>query len=233
MRDDNAQMEMLLGLYRGMGDGELLQLAAQSDDLTDVARAALAQVMRERSLSVADDAAPEEADDEPEEGDPSRLREGERWVWTFEDAFQAGEAIRLLDDAKIWHRVIDKSSSGDDDGASRTLLGLMVIVEEQDYAAAVELFRRRMGLFPEAEVHGAGGSPLSGMEGTELLSMFEREEALAVADALGRAGISYWWRDGRQETEELPDEGTVAIEVRGRDVGEAQVVAEKRLAEMG
>lgn len=217
MRDDNAQMEMLLGLYRGMGDGELLQLAAQSDDLTDVARAALAQLMRERSLSVADDAVePAEA---AAEGDPSRLREGERWLWTFEDGFQASEAVRLLDEARIWHRVIDQS--------------LMVIVEETDYAAAVELMRAKMGLFPVAEIAGAGGSPLSGMEGTELLSMFDREEALVVADALGRAGISYWWRDGKQETEELPDEGTVAIEVRERDVGEAQVVAEKRLAELG
>jgi hypothetical protein len=226
-------MEMLLGLYRGMGDGELLQLAAQSDDLTDVAREALGTVMRERGLSVAIDAASEETDEVPEEGDPSRLREGERWLWTFEDAFQAGEAIRLLDEARIWHRVIDKSSFDDAERASRTLLGLIVIVEETEYEAAAELLRRKMGLFPEPEVAGAAGSPLSGMEGTELLAMFEREEALVVADALGRAGISYWWRDGKQETEELPDEGTVAIEVRGRDVREAQAVAEKRLAEMG
>jgi hypothetical protein len=221
-------MEMLLGLYRGMGDGELLRLGAQSDDLTDVGRDALAQVMRERSLSVEDDeAGPAEV---ATEGDPSRLAANERWLWTFEDAFQAGEAIRLLNEARIWHRIIEKSLPGD--AASRLLLGLMVIVEEKEYAAAAELLRRKMGLFPEPEVAGAAGSPLSGMEGTELLSMFEREEALAVADALGRAGISYWWRDGRQETEELPDEGTVAIEVRGRDVGEAQAVAEKRLAEL-
>jgi hypothetical protein len=214
-----------------MGDGELLQLAAQSDDLTDEAREALAVVMRERGLSVLGDAS-EEPQPETYPGD-RYLTASECAIWTFADALDASEAIRILNEAGIWHRMVDQTRTTDEGLRSRVLVGLILVVQFTDTEAVVHLLREKMGLFPLDEVEGAAGSPLSGMEGTALLSMFEREEALAVAEALGRAGISYWWRDGRKETEELPDEDTVAIEVRGRDVREAQAVAEKRLAEMG
>jgi len=228
MRDDDAQVKRLVALYEGLADGQLLQMAEQSEDLTDAARDAVAQVMQERGLLAAE---AEEPVDAWAGEDASALRANERWVWTFSDAFQAGEAIRLLDRAGIEHRVVEKASAADPEQESRTLLGLMVIVEAQDYAATVELLRAEMGLFPLAE--GDGGSLLSAMEGTVLLAMFDRAEALVAAEALGRAGISFWWRDGKKEVDELPDEDTVAIEVDAADAPAAQVLVEKRLAELG
>jgi hypothetical protein len=230
MRSDDGQTEMLLALYRGLGDDQLLDMAEQSDDLTDAARAALADVMRERRLSLANADEPDvpQQADEPDEHPPVGV--DERVLWTFEDAFQASEAIRLLTGAGVWHRMSEETRAIG--GGSQVLVGLMVIVQAEDHAAAVTLLRAKMGLFPLAEVEGAGGSPLSGMDGTVLLSMFDREEALAAADALGRAGISYWWRDGKQEVDELPDAGTVAIEVTGERLAEATAVVDERLAEL-
>jgi hypothetical protein len=233
MRDD-GQMEMLLSRYAGMGDGELLRMAEQSEDLTDAAREALAAVMRERGLSaVREDAQPQAARQQSDQEEAPlqgvRLSGNESALWMFRDAFQASEAIRVLTEAGIWHRVADESRAAGEGMQSQVLLGLVVVVQSTDYEAAVALMREKMGLFPLAEVEGAAQSHLTGMEGTVLVSMFDREEALVVAEALGRAGISYWWRDGRQEVDELPDEETVAIEVRGERLVDAVKVVEERL----
>jgi hypothetical protein len=60
--------------------------------------------------------------------------------------------------------------------------------------------------------------------------MFDRNEALVAAQALGEAGITYLWRDGRDDAAELPDEETVAIEVRPADLERATQLVEAALA---
>ena len=62
--------------------------------------------------------------------------------------------------------------------------------------------------------------------------MFEREEALVAAGALGRAGMTYLWRDGRDEAAALPDEETVAIEVRPADLERATGLVEDAVASL-
>jgi hypothetical protein len=60
--------------------------------------------------------------------------------------------------------------------------------------------------------------------------MFERGEGLVAARALGEAGMTYLWRDGRDHVGELPDEETVAIEVRVGDMEHAVGLVEDTLA---
>ena len=60
--------------------------------------------------------------------------------------------------------------------------------------------------------------------------MFERGDALVAARALGLAGMTYLWRDGRDHVGELPDEETVAIEVKAADVERAGRLVEAALA---
>jgi hypothetical protein len=62
--------------------------------------------------------------------------------------------------------------------------------------------------------------------------MFERGEGLVAAQALGEAGVTYLWRDGRDAGAHLPDEETVAIEVRPENVARATTLVEEALAEM-
>lgn len=149
--------------------------------------------------------------------------------WTFADAFEAREAIRVLDDAGLWQRVVDRTEPADS-LRGRTQLALTLIVQDKDLDAAVRLLREKIGLFPKPEVGDGLGSPLSGMQGMVLLAMFDRHEGLVAAEALGKAGISYCWRDGADESQELPDEQTVAIEVRGELMDVATGVVEKALA---
>jgi hypothetical protein len=60
--------------------------------------------------------------------------------------------------------------------------------------------------------------------------MFERGEGLVAAQALGEAGITYLWRDGREEASGLPDEETVSIEVRQADLARATKLVEDAFA---
>jgi hypothetical protein len=49
---------------------------------------------------------------------------------------------------------------------------------------------------------------------------------------LGKVGMTYFWRDGRDVTAGLPDEDTVAIEVRTEDVDRAAKLVEETLASL-
>lgn len=223
----DGQLERLCALYDEKSDDELLGMYADREDLTEVAQQALAETMRGRKLVGREPAVHTQA---PEDDVPSlELAGSEKAIWTFADAFEAREAIRVLDDAGIWQRVVDRTEPADS-LRGRTQLALTLIVRDKDLEAAVRLLREKIGLFPKPEVGDGSGSPLSGMQGMVLLAMFDRHEGLVAAEALGKAGISYCWRDGADESQELPDEQTVAIEVRGELMEVATGVAEKALA---
>jgi hypothetical protein len=226
----DGQLERLCALYDEKSDDEVLGMYDNREDLTEVAQQALAETMRVRGLETRVGAAVEE--DEPE-SDTQDVEVGndERAVWTFADAFEAREAIRVLNEAGIWQRVVDRTQSADG-LRGRVQMELMLIVRSGDLDAAVRLLREKIGLFPKAEVGDGAGSPLSGMQAMVLLAMFDRHEGLVAAEALGKAGVSYCWRDGADESQELPDEQTVAIEVRGEQMEVATGVVEKALAGM-
>jgi len=80
------------------------------------------------------------------------------------------------------------------------------------------------------EAHGEGSADERDEYGLVVLSMFDRNEALAAADALGKVGITYLWRDGRDDTAGLPDEDTVAIEVWAEDMDRAAKLVDEALA---
>ena len=223
----DGQLERLCALYDEKSNDELLGMYADREDLTEVAQQALAETMRGRKLVGREPPVHTQA---TEDDVPSlELAGSEKAIWTFADAFEAREAIRVLDDAGIWQRVVDRTEPADS-LRGRTQLALTLIIRDKDLEAAVRLLREKIGLFPKPEVGDGSGSPLSGMQGMVLLAMFDRHEGLVAAEALGKAGISYCWRDGADESQELPDEQTVAIEVRGELMEVATGVAEKALA---
>jgi hypothetical protein len=228
----DRQIEELCAIYAEKSDGELLDLHDQHENLTDAAQQALEQVMRERKLAGAATLLPKVSPGKmPEVRSGTLLDEHEVCVWTFDDAFQAREALRLLTAAEIEHRVVDTSQkSGDAFRGQNFQLQLSVIVDRKDLKQARDVLQNSLGLFPGPE----GGDETSGLDPVgelALLSMFDLQDALIAAQALGEAGISYVWRDGRDETQQLPDADTVAIEVRTSELERATSLVEEKLAQ--
>jgi hypothetical protein len=223
----DGQLEKLGALYAEKSDGELLDLYEQRDGLTEMAQQALVGVMRERKLSTQ----PVFGVQEPElavsyeEGDDT-LGSGEVLAYLFHDAFQAREAIRTLTEAGIEHRMLDWHVVQPERPVSQTGLDLGLVVTRADLQSTNEVLKEELGLFPEPEGDDA---PEDG-DSMVVLSMYERGEALVAARALGEAGVTYMWRDGRDAGSELPDEETVAIWVNAADVERATQVVEDALA---
>ena len=219
-----GRMDKLSAVYAEKSDGELLSLFERRDGLTEMAQQALAGVMRERGLRTGGAAA---ASVESESAGGERLAAGEGLVYMFHDAFEAREAIRHMREAGIAHRMLDWHVVEPGMEKAYTGVDLGLVVERGDAKRAVQVLKDEMGLFPEPEA--GGGDDGSDEGGLVVLSMFEREEALVAAHALGMAGVTYLWRDGRDETAGLPDEDTVAIEVGAEDMERATEVVETAL----
>jgi hypothetical protein len=224
----DGQMDKLSAVYAEKSDGELLGLFEQRDGLTEMAQQALAGVMRERGLG-ARGAAPVETEDVESDGNRAEsVAESEGLVYLFHDAFEAREAIRHMREAGVAHRMLDWHAVEPEMEKSYTGVDLGLVVERVDAKRAVQVLKEAMGLFPGPEdVAGDDGGDEGGLV---VLSMFDREEALAAAHALGEVGITFLWRDGRDETAGLPDEETIAIEVRAEDMDRAAGLVEKALA---
>jgi hypothetical protein len=228
----DRQIEELSALYAEKTDDELLNLHEQREDLTDAAQQALAQVMHERKLTaVATSAPPISIGRMTEVKSGAMLADNEVCVWTFDDAFQAREALRLLTNAEIEHRVVDSSQkSGDAFRGSSFQLQLSAIVDRRDVKAAMAVLQHAMGLFPGPEGDDANAN-LNDVGELALLSMFDRHDALAAAQALGESGISYLWRDGHDDAQQLPDADTVAIEVHPDQLDRATELVQNKLAQ--
>ena len=218
----------LIKLYNEKTNDELLHLHTNRDDLTEVAQNALARVMQDRNLEAPAAATPEPLHTDQPSGD--QLQPDEVGLWSFDDMFQAQRAIQLLDLEQLWHRIIDHTRQTLAMGG-RTYLN--VIVKEADYDAARKLLHDGMGLFPVAEgdAPDAHASPLDDLVGIYLFdSETEMTEGLAVAQALGKAGVSFLWHDGRDSPEGLADAMTISIEVRQPNAERAAAVVEACLA---
>jgi hypothetical protein len=216
---DDKQLEQLRALYGERNDRELLAMYEQREGLTETAQQALEQVMRERHLS-ANDTAATGAEDELGVVDEAEL------LYIFDDAFQAREAIRHLTEAEVTHRVVDWYALHPELLEARSMLQLALLVPKDEQAHAVTVLRETLDLFPLDEE----GVELNAIGELALVAMFDLANGLLAAQALGEAGISYFWRDGREETQDLPDAETVAIEVRASQLQRAVKLVEEKLA---
>ncbi len=219
----DGQLEKLGALYAEKSDGELLDLYDRRDGLTEMAQQALAGEMRQRRLSPSGGAGAEAGGDEVED----RVEAGEVLAYLFHDAFEAREAIRTMTEAGIAHRMLDWHVVNPEMTVSQTGVDLGLVVSREDVQKTLRVLKESLGLFPEPEeITQEVGEALA------VLSMFERREALVAARALGEAGMTYLWRDGRDHPGEMPDEETVAIEVKASDVERAGQLVEDALAEL-
>lgn len=224
-------METLSALYAEKSDGELLDLFDQRDGLTEMAQQALVGVMRERRLNTQPGFGVQERElagpyAGPDDDGEDRVEPGEVLAYLFHDAFQAREAIRTMTEAGIEHRMLDWHVVQPERPVDPSGLDLGLVVGRGDLQATGKVLKEKLGLFPGAEEAEA----LEDGASMEVLSMFERGDALVAARALGEARMSYLWRDGSEHGSELPDAETVAIEVNAADVERATQVVEDALA---
>ncbi len=225
----NGQLEKLGALYEEKSDGELLGLYGQRDGLTEMAQQALTRVMRARRLPVDEGSGANAGHAAARAEFEDAVGEDEVLVYLFHDAFEAREAIRVMRDAGIAHRMLDWHVVNPEMEVAQTGVDLGLVVSRGEVQTTGAVLKEQLGLFPEAET----GDLAPGIaDSLVVLSMFERGEALVAARALGLAGMTYLWRDGRDHVGELPDEETVAIEVRAADMEHAGHLVEDALAKL-
>ena len=248
---DSQGWERLRALYGQMSDGELLEMAAKPEELTDMAQQALRSEMTSRNLKLERDSGGERrwaadsfADggslsaapsavagvlgstpllDEPQESDQ---HPGESYLIIFHDAIQAGQACEALEAAEIWFRIEDISAPPADGMYSGPAVALRVSVRTGDHDHAVRELRKKMGLFPLPEVTEPDAVV---DDGTVMAVGFfaRREDASAVAAALQQAGI--WQRISENPDGSAENEDAWLVEVKEVDLVRAGDVVEKAL----
>ena len=219
----DRELANFLDVYNDRSDAELLILHENRDDLTDLAQQALAQVLKERSLSVTGVPVAQPLANHSTLAEEA-LDADEAELQTFDDAFRLNEALRLLTHAEIPHRVVNWDEINPRSAATRGMLQLGLIVGKEDEAQARKLLQQKMKLFPQAEGTDAVDDP----RGMTLLGVMSRLNALVVAHALGSAGISYVWSDGRDDM--TLEEQEIRLEVQAQRLEEAHILAEQTLA---
>ena len=113
---DSQALQRLQEYYGEMSDGELLGIAAQPDDLTEMAREVMRGEMTRRGLKLedapADPFSPMERDPLPKPEFGTKLPNGMVVLTTFHDAIATGEACDCLEEAGIDVDVRDVSEKG-------------------------------------------------------------------------------------------------------------------------
>jgi hypothetical protein len=228
---DSEMLRRLQEQYREMSDGELVELAAKPEDLTEVALEVLRGEMTHRGIKLG--AAEEESSGavahalaKPEFG--KKLPDGSVVLITFHDAMAAGEACDFLEGEEIEVDVRDVSakSSGGGSFYGGPPVALEVIVPGRDRARSVTILREKMGLFPLQEVEEADELVDDGTVST--LGFFgRRQDAEDVAKALEEGGI--WHRIVANAEGTVEDENAYRVEVREVDMVGAGDVVEKAM----
>ena len=248
---DSQGWERLRALYAQMSDGELLGMAENPDELTDMAQQALRGEMASRGLKTEHESGGERrwaADsfvdgasrsggssavagvmggtpvmDEPQGSDE---HPGESYLIVFHDAIQAGQACEALEAAEIWFRLEDISAPAADGMYAGPVVALRVSVRTGDHDRAVGELRKKMGLFPLPEVTEPDALV---DDGTVMPVGFfgRREDASAVAAALQQAGI--WQRISENPDGNVENEDAWLLEVKEMDLARAGDVVEKAL----
>jgi len=224
----DREWKRLCELYAEKSDEDLLDLHENRSELTDAAQQALAQVLKDRRLSP--QPLPVEPNATVNARDISLAEEGELLdadevcVYTFDDAFQVSQALQHLQNAGIEHRVVDWNEFTQKSPPYRSTVRLGIIVYRDQEQTARAILQDAMGLFPAPE----GSDPFAELAGLMQVGIFERADALVVAQVLGEAGLSYVWNDDRDDPRATGED--VSIEVRGARLEDAQKLVEERLS---
>ena len=225
----DREWKRLCELYAEKSDEDLLDLHENRGELTDAAQQALAQVLKDRRLSPQEplpaesNAAVNAPDSSPDE-EGELLAADEVCVYTFDDAFQVSQALQHLQNAAIAHRVVDWNEFTQKSPLYRSTVRLGIIVYRDQEQTAKAVLQNAMGLFPAPE----GSDPFAELAGLMQVGIFERADALVVAQVLGEAGLSYVWNDDRDDPRSTGED--VSIEVRGARLEDAQKLVEERLS---
>lgn len=239
--------------YREMSDGELLEMAASPEELTDVAQQVLRGEMASRKLE------PEAQQSRPERrwasdafaessrtsaavpsailgsapaldaapADDSSVGTDESLLGLFYDAIEVGRMCEFLEAAGVPFRIEDiskpKSGLGMYDSPP---VALNVIVAKVDREHAMAVLRKEMGLFPVQEVTEPDAMVDDGTV-SQVGYFGSRADADAVASALDGAGI--WHRVVANEEGSAETEDAWVVEVREVDLMRAGDVVEKAL----
>jgi hypothetical protein len=219
----DRELANFIDVYNDRSDAELMALHENRDDLTDLAQQALAQVMKERGLSVTGVPVAEPAQDHSAAVDEA-LGDDEVELQTFDDAFRLNEALRLLTVAEIPHRVVNWDEVMPSRSNARGMLQLGLIVGKDDYAQAKKLLQAEMKLFPQGEGDGAVADEADGLT---MLGVLSRPQAQRIAQLFGIEGISFLWTDGREVF--TLEEEEVSIEVYKKSVERARELLKQTL----
>jgi len=244
---DSGMREGLAAQYHAMSDGELLQLAANPDDLTDMAQEILRTEMQNRRLEAERPAnnrqgAEEAASARAEDGDLSlltrrdplpkpqfgaALERGKAALATLYDGMAAREACDALDEAGIDVEVRDLSeTAGKGSFYGGVPIALQLIVASADHERAVNVLREKMGLFPQEEIAEPDAMVDDGTVAT-VGQFARRADAEDVARVLTDAKV--WNRISANPEGSAETEDAFLVEVREIDLVGAGELVEKAL----
>jgi hypothetical protein len=227
---DSEMLQRLQESYGAMSDGELLDLAAKPEELTDLANEVLRGEMARRRLELApDEAAPVGTAFGRAGGGGAEkpIRAGAVSLMTFNDAIGAGEACRHLEDAGIEIDVRDVSETSTVGGSfyGGPPVALQVVVAGADVTRAQKILREKMKLFPLKEVEGEDAPDEAAV--VVVASFGLREDADAVAGVLEEGGM--WHRVTANPDGDVETEDAFTVEVREVDQEKALGVVEKAM----
>ena len=237
--------------YREMSDEELLDLAASPDDLTDIAQQVLRGELASRKLKPepsqpasrtrwASDAfansspaqigisgsilgAVPELDAPP--ADDSTVAANESLLGLFFDAIEVGRMCECLEEAGVPFRIEDVSKRNAGSGAyDSPPVALNLIVSKEDRVRAMDVLRKKMGLFPLQEV-AEPDALLDDGTVSQVGYFATRADAEAIAAALESAHL--WHRVVANPEGSAQTDDAFVVEVREVDLMCAGDVVEK------
>jgi hypothetical protein len=253
---DSEMLGRLQSQYGAMSDGELLELVAKPDDLTDMALEVLRGEMTRRNLKAAADlaqAAPVSSGRSPQDEErgawsesaipvgilgsaptldmavpeDSSVAAGETLLGRFHDAIEVGRACQSLEQHEVEFRLVDVAKPRSGTGMyDSPPVALDLIVAKADRERAMAVLRKEMGLFPLQEVEEADAEVDDGTLAT-LGDFGRREDAEAVARILQDAGV--WHRVSANAEGSVEGEDAFTLEVKEVDLMKAGDVVEKAM----
>jgi hypothetical protein len=222
-----SELDRLRAVYADQSDHELLRLHAEREGLTDAGRQALDDEMEQRGLDASAKAEPQVAAAGRLEADNSELTSEEVELWTFPDTYQIQTLIALLQEASIPFRLLDHSEQKWAGLRGSRQIGITVVVPGSREVEAKALLRQV--LFGVADHEEPAEIAFRPPRGLVLLLTCERAEGLAIVQALSEAGISFYWRDGREDNE-VPGIDGIALEVQSAQHAQAEEVVHAWMA---
>ena len=251
---DSEMLQRLQSHYGAMADGELLELAAKPEDLTDAAHEVLRGEMARRNLKPTSPEPPRTGsrwqiqeqvrEAWPKEASPtailgsgptldsaqpenSGVRAEESLLGRFHDAIEVGRACDFLEQNEVPFRIEDVAQPRSGLGAyDSPPVSLNLIVDKVYRQRAMAVLRREMGLFPLQEVEEADPPVDDGTVGV-LGSFGHRQDAEDVAQMLDKERI--WHRIVANPEGTVENEDAFTLEVKEVDLVRAGEVVERAM----